>query len=83
MVDKHFQDVVIEGNSCYVDEERGYKACCANCGTYHRVSVEEFRFPLVTGTEMLKYTAEMRAWNCCHEGETPIDELPEAPGEWI
>lgn len=29
--------------------------------------------------EILKYVAEMRAYNCCHEGEEPLDGYPEQP----
>jgi len=29
--------------------------------------------------EILAYVAEMRAWQCCHEGEDPIDGFPEQP----
>lgn len=29
--------------------------------------------------DFLTYVASMRAWNCCHEGEEPIDGLPEQP----
>jgi hypothetical protein len=29
--------------------------------------------------EILAYVAEMRAWNCCHENEEPLDGFPETP----
>lgn len=29
--------------------------------------------------KVLAYVAEMRAWNCCHQGQEPIDGLPEKP----
>lgn len=29
--------------------------------------------------EILEYVAEMRAWNCCHKGEQPIDGFPDEP----
>jgi hypothetical protein len=29
--------------------------------------------------EVLAYVAEMRAWNCHHEGEEPLDGFPEQP----
>lgn len=29
--------------------------------------------------EVLRYVAEMRAWNCCHEGEEPLDGFPDEP----
>jgi hypothetical protein len=28
---------------------------------------------------ILEYVAEMRSWQCCHEGETPIDGFPKEP----
>lgn len=27
--------------------------------------------------DLLKYVASMRAWNCCHEGQEPLDGLPD------
>jgi len=29
--------------------------------------------------DVFKYVAQMRAWNCCNEGETPFDGFPECP----
>ncbi|EGQ44268.1 MAG: hypothetical protein J07AB43_00340 [Candidatus Nanosalina sp. J07AB43] len=29
--------------------------------------------------EHCHYVAKMRAWNCCHENEKPLDGLPEEP----
>jgi hypothetical protein len=29
--------------------------------------------------DFLEYVASMRTWNCCHEGDVPIDGLPEKP----
>jgi hypothetical protein len=29
--------------------------------------------------EVLQFVAEIRAWQCCHEGETPIDGFPDEP----
>ena len=29
--------------------------------------------------EILKYVAEMRSWQCCHEGADPIEGFPEPP----
>jgi hypothetical protein len=34
---------------------------------------------LVADAAAFEYVASMRAWNCCHEGETPYDGFPEAP----
>lgn len=28
---------------------------------------------------VLKYVAEMRSWNCCHEGGEPLDGFPDEP----
>jgi len=30
--------------------------------------------------EILAYVAEIRAWQCCHEGEEPLDGFPDTPG---
>lgn len=29
--------------------------------------------------DILRYVAEMRAWNCCHEGQEPLDAFPKEP----
>jgi len=29
--------------------------------------------------EVLRYVAEMRAWNCCHEDLAPLDGFPSEP----
>jgi hypothetical protein len=31
------------------------------------------------GERELRYVASMRAWNCCHEGQEPLDGYPEEP----
>jgi len=30
-------------------------------------------------TTIVQYVSEMRSWNCCHEGDEPIDGLPAEP----
>lgn len=80
MTDRRFSEVVIEPSSYTTDDyKRGYKACCSACGTYHKVSVEEFELPALVSATALGYVAKMRAWNCCHEGDEPLDGLPEEP----
>lgn len=29
--------------------------------------------------KVLEYVAEMRAWQCCHEGQEPLDGFPDEP----
>lgn len=29
--------------------------------------------------DVLQYVAEMRAWNCCHDGYEPLDGFPSEP----
>lgn len=81
MSDKKFNEVVIETRSCYIDAERGFKACCSACGTFQEVSAQEFKYPFAVGAEQLGYVAKMRAWNCCHEGKEPLDGFPDPPDE--
>lgn len=79
MTDKRFDEVVQQTSSCMQNRQRAYKALCATCGSYSWARVDEFKHPVLTGTETLGYVAKMRAWNCCHEGEEPIDGLPDEP----
>lgn len=78
-IDQQFHDIVIEGSSITGPDGRSYKACCAACGTYHKASADEYKRPMLAGTEVLKFTAEMRAWNCCHENDEPLDGFPDWP----
>jgi hypothetical protein len=94
--DRRFDEIVTSGSSIGVGEkERGYRALCADCGTYHTVRRKEFGKerdnPLGSGdgtffsipydieTEELRYVAQMRAYNCCNEGTEPLDGFPETP----
>lgn len=88
MTDRRFNEIVIEASSLRGPHGRSYKACCSSCGTYHRVDAQEFErddlaggtyVPSIVGAEEMGYVAKMRAWNCCHEGEQPMDGFPEDP----
>jgi len=51
---------------------------CKTCGTQHKCTLDEFgskSFLIEQGG--LEYVAEMRAWNCCHDGAVPLDGYPE------
>jgi hypothetical protein len=88
MTDQKFDDVVIEGQSTGYGKERGYRALCATCGEYQECRASEYErtdarggkyIPHTVGEEDMAYVARMRAWNCCHEGEEPIDGFPDDP----
>lgn len=65
-----------------------FKSTCLTCSKQYRVTRYEFELeaildndltyiPSSVTEDMLEYVSKMRAWNCCHEGETPIDGLLE------
>ena len=78
-IDQRFEEIVIESSSMLGPDGRSHKSCCSACGTYHRVSVNEFKRPFLVSAETLRFTSEMRAWNCCHEGQEPLDGFPAKP----
>lgn len=80
MSDKRFDEVVQEDQSIGYHDSRGYRALCGDCGEYRLVRAREWKYggALVT-TEEMAYVAKMRAWNCCNEGEEPLDGFPEDP----
>lgn len=95
-MDRRFNEVVTNGSSTgYGERERGYRALCGDCGSYHTCKRKEFGeerdrpfsdttffyAPYNIGMEHFKYVAQMRAWNCCSEGEEPHDEFPEMPDD--
>ncbi|QLG30049.1 hypothetical protein HUG10_20870 (plasmid) [Halorarum halophilum] len=70
------------------------KGICKSCSTQRKVTRDEFvidgwhrivdggRVPLIprdVDQDVLEYVAVMRSWNCCYEGEEPLDGLPEQP----
>jgi len=94
MVDLLFQNVVRASRETKTFEDgvlvnRGWRAMCKTCSTVHTVDVSEFDVPIPTfgngqkhipiDKEVFRYVAEMRAWNCCHEGEVPYDGFPDEP----
>lgn len=88
MTDKRFDDVVMEGQKIGYDKDRGYRALCADCGTYQECRAHEYQktdarggtyIPHTVGMEDMKYVAQMRAWHCCNEDDEPLDGFPEDP----
>ena len=94
MVDLHFGDVVLDSREFTTFEngarvDKGWRAMCKTCSTVHKVGLSEFNIPVTTfrdrtkdipvDDEVFKFVAEMRAWNCCHEGVEPYDGFPDAP----
>jgi hypothetical protein len=93
-MDRRFNEVVTSGQSTgHGKKEKGYRALCSDCGEYHTCKRKEFGeekeksfndeswfyVPSGIGSDELKYVAQMRAWNCCNEGNTPLDGFPECP----
>lgn len=79
-MDLNFDEVVSECSSTTTEGyTRGYRALCSTCGTYQTVDINEFRLSFGVGEAEMSYVAKMRAWNCCHEGEEPLDGFPEEP----
>jgi hypothetical protein len=94
MVDLQFGDVVRESRETRTVEDgvlvnRGWRAMCKTCSTVHKVDVSEFDVPVTTFSNgekhipideaVFRFVAEMRAWNCCHEGAEPYDGFPDEP----
>jgi len=85
MVDLHFQDVV-SVNRMIGQDGKYVVAICETCSERYKVIRGNFKHPPLKrlestedGINFLEYVASMRAWNCCHEGEEPINGLPEEP----
>lgn len=90
MSDLRFDDVV-ETTRMIGYDGRYAKSTCKSCSEQRRVSKEEFRLdnfynldgskviPRDVDIDVLEYVAGMRAWNCCHEGQKPLDGFPEEP----
>lgn len=89
-MDLHFHDVV-DSTRMIGPQGRYCTATCMTCSEQHKVTRGEFELdgltrldgspvvPRDVDVDMLEYVAEMRAWNCCHEGDEPINGLPEQP----
>lgn len=58
---------------------------CKTCSHQHQVTKSEFHvepdnyIPHEVDQDILEYVGIMRAWNCCHADEEPIDGFPEEP----
>lgn len=94
MTDLQFNDIVLASRETRTVEEgvlvdRGWRAMCKTCSTVHTVDVSEFDVPVTTfdtgevhipvDRAVFRYVAEMRAWNCCHDGDQPYDGFPDEP----
>ena len=94
MVDLRFRDIVLESRETRTVEDgvlvnRGWRATCKTCSTVHTVDVSEFDVPVPMFSNgekhipidraVFRFVAEMRAWNCCHDGDEPYDGFPEEP----
>jgi len=79
MVDFRFSEIVTNVQKMNaIRSENDYRALCSSCGNYAKVDKDEFELTLISD-ETLEYVVKMRAWNCCHEGEEPLDGHPERP----
>lgn len=90
MTDLRFNDVV---DSTRMIGKKGKYATstCKTCSEQYKVTREAFErdnlwnldgskyLPASVDQDVMLYVAKMRAWNCCHEGEEPLDGLPEEP----
>lgn len=94
MSDLRFNDVVIESTKMIGPSGERHTAVCKTCSTQKTAEIGEFENdrlhnldgsnynPLLhsdNSDQVLQYVAEMRVWNCCHEGQEPIDGFPEDP----
>lgn len=79
MSDLRFDEVVTDDRSFRLNDKQAHKALCSTCGEWSEVTIEEFRWPFSTEQEDLRYVAQMRAWNCCHQTDDPLDGFPEKP----
>lgn len=79
MVDLRFDEVVESDGMQGVQPDLHYRSLCKECGTYTEVYRREWRHAILVDEEEMKYVADMRAWNCCREGEEPLDGFPEDP----
>jgi len=77
MTDLLFNDVVIESSKMIGPEGEYHTAVCKSCSTKHyKYKKHCFQFD---SNEFIKYVAEMKAWNCCHENAEPLDGYPSRP----
>lgn len=88
MSDFRFNDIV--DSSVVTSEGNTYvKSICKACSKQRKVERDEFELDTIydldgskfipdsVDIDMLRYVAEMRAWNCCHQNDVPIDGFPE------
>ena len=86
MTDLRFDDVV-ETTKMIGPAGRYCTSTCLSCSNQFKVTRKDFEkersydnskyIPSSVTRDMLEYVSKMRAWNCCHEDEVPLDGLPE------
>ncbi|EGQ44270.1 MAG: hypothetical protein J07AB43_00360 [Candidatus Nanosalina sp. J07AB43] len=87
-VDYRF-DEIVELQTMIGPQGKFGKAICKECSEVHKCTLDEFDSPRLVHLngspvnlaepEHCHYVAQMRAWNCCHEGDKPLDKFPEEP----
>lgn len=77
MTDLRLQDVV-NFTQMIGPKGRYGKAVCETCSTVHKCTLDEFD-SVFAEKEHTYYVAKMRAWNCCHEDEEPLNGFPDKP----
>lgn len=85
MTDLRFSDVV-DTTKMIGTPGRYYTSTCLSCSKQFKVTRKDFEakrsdgstyIPSSVTEELLEYVSKMRAWNCCHESEEPLDGFPE------
>lgn len=79
MSDLQFDEVVESDRMMGVQPDKHWRSLCKTCGEYTKVYKREWRHPILVDREEIKYVANMRCWNCCHQGEEPLDGFPTDP----
>lgn len=86
--DRRF-DEVVDTTMMTGPQGRYAKSICTVCSTQHKVFKDEnaetmeilsrtFTLGLLSDST-IEYVASMRAWNCCKEGQEPLDGFPDDP----
>ena len=91
MTDLRFDDVVDTTHMAGPSGEY-VQSVCKTCSKQRKVYRDEFTLdnlytwasgdgfiPHDVDKDVLRFVAGMRAWNCCHEGDVPLDGFPEEP----
>lgn len=85
MTDFRFDDVV-DSNVMIGPPGKYVQSVCKSCSKQHKVTRKDFERENSLGSKYipssvklahLEYVSKMRAWNCCYEGQEPLDGFPE------